>query len=72
MKERIDRCKESGGQVEQFRDRNGCEAVSCRQQGFEFENELKRKNKAFIDAIKKGIILFGQENFIKFMRGLQK
>ena len=39
MKERIDRCKESGGQVEQFRDRNGCEAVSCRQQGFEFENE---------------------------------
>jgi len=38
----------------------------------EFEKELKGKNKAFIDALKKGIILFGQENFIKFMRGLQK
>ena len=38
----------------------------------EFENELKSKNKAFIDAIKKGVILFGQENFIKFMMGLQK
>ena len=38
----------------------------------EFENELKSKNKAFIDAIKKGVILFGQENFIKFMRGLQQ
>ena len=24
----------------------------------------------FIDAIKKGIILFGQENFIKFMKRL--
>ena len=33
----------------------------------EFKKELKNKNKAFIDAIKKGVVLFGQENFIKFM-----
>lgn len=37
----------------------------------EFKQELKKPNKVFIDAIKKGIILFGQENFIKFMRGMQ-
>lgn len=34
----------------------------------EFRQELGKPNKAFIDAIKKGIILFGQEKFIKFMR----
>lgn len=33
----------------------------------EFRWELKKPNKAFIDAIKKGVILFGQEKFIKFM-----
>ncbi|MBW2975590.1 hypothetical protein KY366_07760 [Candidatus Woesearchaeota archaeon] len=38
----------------------------------EFKRELKSKNQAFIDALKKGIILFGQENFIKFIRELQK
>jgi len=32
----------------------------------EFRKELK--NPAFIDAIKKGVILFGQENFVKFMK----
>ena len=37
----------------------------------EFEKELKKSNKAFIDAIKKGVILFGQEKFIRFMRKLQ-
>ena len=36
----------------------------------EFKRELK-KNKAFIDAVKKGIILFGQEKFIKFMKNLK-
>jgi len=36
----------------------------------EFKNELEKPNKVFIDAIKKGIILFGQENFIKFMKRL--
>ena len=38
----------------------------------EFEQELKKPNKAFIDAIKKGVVLFGQENFIKFIKKLQK
>ena len=34
----------------------------------EFKKELKNQNKAFIDAIRKGIILFGQEKFIKFIK----
>ncbi|MBU2638751.1 MAG: winged helix-turn-helix transcriptional regulator [Nanoarchaeota archaeon] len=38
----------------------------------EFKQELKRPNKAYAEAIKKGVILFGQESFIKFIRGLQK
>lgn len=38
----------------------------------EFKEELKKPNKAYIDAIKKGIILFGQENFIKLIKELQK
>ena len=38
----------------------------------EFKNELKKPNKAFIDAIKKGVVLFGQERFIKFIMGLAK
>ena len=33
----------------------------------EFKEELKKPNKIFIDAIKKGVVLFGQENFIKFV-----
>ncbi|MBI1969468.1 hypothetical protein HYS48_02125 [Candidatus Woesearchaeota archaeon] len=36
----------------------------------EFRQELKNANKAFIDAIKKGIVLFGQENFVAFMKGM--
>ena len=36
----------------------------------EFKKELQH-NKAFIDATKKGTILFGQENFIKFMKPLK-
>lgn len=36
----------------------------------ELKTELKKPNKAFIDAIKKGIILFGQEKFIKFIENL--
>ena len=35
----------------------------------EFKIELQ-KNNAFIDAVKKGIILFGQEKFIKFLRNI--
>lgn len=34
----------------------------------EFKKELENKNKAFIEAIKKGIILFGQEKFVDFMK----
>lgn len=34
----------------------------------EFRSELKNRNPAFIDAVKKGIILYGQEKFIAFMK----
>lgn len=34
----------------------------------EFRKELQNNNKAFIDAIKNGVILFGQEIFVKFMK----
>jgi len=34
----------------------------------ELKHELKNKNKAYIEALKKGIVLFGQENFIKFIK----
>ncbi len=36
----------------------------------EFGQELKKPNKAYLDAIRKGVVLFGQENFIKFMKEL--
>ncbi len=38
----------------------------------EFKNELEKPNKAFIDAVKRGRILFGQEKFIKFIRTLSR
>lgn len=38
----------------------------------EFRHELEKPNKAFIDAIKNGVALFGQENFIKFARGVSR
>ena len=38
----------------------------------EFSQELKKPNKAYLDAVKKGVILYGQDNFIQFMRDLQK
>ena len=34
----------------------------------ELKQELKERNKAFIDAIKEGIVLFGQEKFVRFMK----
>ena len=34
----------------------------------ELKQELKEKNKTFIDVFKKGIVLFGQENFVNFMK----
>ena len=38
----------------------------------EFKDELEKSNKIFIDAMKKGIILFGQEKFIKFIRSISR
>ena len=38
----------------------------------EFKQELEKPNKVYLDAVKKGIILFGQEKFIKFIKELQK
>ncbi|MBS3092602.1 hypothetical protein J4466_04245 [Candidatus Pacearchaeota archaeon] len=38
----------------------------------ELKRELKNKNKSYIEALKKGIILFGQENFIRFIRKISK
>ena len=38
----------------------------------EFKDELEKPNKAFIDAIKKGMILFGQEKFIKFIKEIKR
>ena len=38
----------------------------------EFKEELKKPSKIFIDAIKKGVVLFGQENFIKFVSDIGK
>lgn len=37
----------------------------------ELKQELKKQNKAYIDAIKKGVVLFGHENFIKFIQDLK-
>lgn len=34
----------------------------------EFKQEIEKPNKIFVDAIKKGVILFGQEKFIKFLK----
>ena len=38
----------------------------------ELKQELKDKNKAYIEALKKGVVLFGQENFIKFIKEISK
>lgn len=38
--------------------------------GTEFRIELKKDNKAFIDALRNGVVLFGQDNLIRFMRGI--
>jgi len=34
----------------------------------EFKNELKKSNKAYLDAIKKGVVLHGSEKFIQFIK----
>jgi len=37
----------------------------------EFIAELKGPNKAYLDALKKGVVLYGQENFVNFVKNLQ-
>jgi len=37
----------------------------------EFRKELKEDNKAFIDAVRKGVVLSGQEKFIQFMKNIK-
>ncbi len=36
----------------------------------EFRQELQKPNKVFLDALRRGVVLFGQEKFSKFMREL--
>lgn len=38
----------------------------------ELKHELRDKNKAYTEALKKGIVLYGQENFIRFIRETSK
>ncbi len=38
----------------------------------ELKLELNNKNRAYSDALKKGVVLFGQENFIKFIEKISK
>jgi len=38
----------------------------------ELFNELKSNNKVYLEAIQKGVILFGQDNFIDFMKKFAK
>ena len=38
----------------------------------EFKQEIEKPNNAFIDAVRKGVIIFGQDKFLKFMRGISK
>jgi len=38
----------------------------------ELKQEIKKSNKAIVDAIKKGIILLGQDNFIRFMKSINR
>lgn len=34
----------------------------------EFKLELKKSNMAFIDALRNGVVLFGQDNFVRFIK----
>lgn len=38
----------------------------------ELKQELLKPNKAFLNAVKKGAVLFGQENFVRFIKGVSK
>lgn len=39
---------------------------------FELREELKKPNKIIIDALKKGVVLFGHKRFIKFAKEVNK
>lgn len=36
----------------------------------EFKGELLRSNKAYLDALKKGVLLYGYEQFVQFIKGV--
>jgi len=38
----------------------------------ELKKEIKKPNEIFIDAIKKGVVLFGQDKFITFVKEISK
>lgn len=38
----------------------------------EFSQELNKPNKAYLDALKKGVILYGQDDFIQHIKNLKK
>ncbi len=38
---------------------------------FEFKQELKKPNRAIIDAVRKGVVLFGQEKFVEFFKDME-
>lgn len=38
----------------------------------ELKEQLNKPNIAFINAIKEGVVLFGQDKYIKFIRGIKK
>jgi len=40
--------------------------------GAEFKRELNKPNKALVNAVRKGVVLFGQEKFIKFIKRVVK
>ena len=37
----------------------------------ELKSQLQKLNKVFVDAMKKGVILFGQDNFIRFIKSIK-
>ena len=37
----------------------------------EFRQEMEKPNKAIIDAARKGVVLFGQENFVEFIKEME-
>ena len=36
----------------------------------ELKQELKKFNRAFIEALRNGVVLFGQDNFVRFIKGM--